>query len=318
MKILAEYGKEDLAKVYVASFNADSNHLVEFVESVQPPIPRDEKWVLIISSLFGCPVKCRICDAGSDYTGRLTTNEIMEQIDFMVKRRFPDGNVPVPKLKIQFARMGEPALNPNVLNVLEKLPQIYNAPGIVPSISTIAPASSGEFFERLMDIKNRLYQDGMFQLQFSIHTPDPASRDEVIPIKKWSLAQISDYGKRFFMDGDRKITLNFSTMTEYPIAFDEVRKFFDPETFLIKITPLNPTKKAMEYGLTSAFDPYDPSSAKEIVDDFRSQGFDVILSIGEVEENSIGSNCGQFVSVHRGSSITVREGYHSEKYRIES
>ncbi|GAH16437.1 unnamed protein product, partial [marine sediment metagenome] len=67
IEILGEYGREDLAKVYVASMRGNKEYLVEFVESVQPPIPREKKWVLIVSTLFGCPVGCRMCDAGGEY-----------------------------------------------------------------------------------------------------------------------------------------------------------------------------------------------------------------------------------------------------------
>ncbi|MCK4942927.1 MAG: radical SAM protein, partial [Candidatus Aminicenantes bacterium] len=61
MKILARAGTETVAMVYLAEMRA--SRFVEFVESVQPPQPRSEKWVLIISTLFGCPVDCEMCDA---------------------------------------------------------------------------------------------------------------------------------------------------------------------------------------------------------------------------------------------------------------
>lgn len=316
MRVLAEYGKEDLAKVYVASMRDDNRYLVEFVESLQPPIPREKKWVLIVSTLYGCPVGCKICDADGRYLGKLSTEEILEEIDCMIRKRFPDGRVPIPKFKIQFARMGEPSLNPNVLEVLENLPKIYNAPGLIPCISTIAPAGSEEFFERLLDIKSRLYPQGRFQLQFSINTTDDDKSHRLMPINRWSFAQISDYGKRFFKNGDRKIALNFAAIRDYPIDFRTVREYFDPEIFLIKLTPLNPTKKALENKLVSAIDPYSPQSAEEILEGFRSVGFDVILSIGEVEENGIGSNCGQFVSAFEKNDITIRDGYQTDRYRI--
>ena len=79
MRLVAEYGNEDLAKVYVARMRetgSPEKTLVEFVESVQPPIPRDKKWVLIVSSMFGCPIKCRMCDAGGDFGGKLTADEM--------------------------------------------------------------------------------------------------------------------------------------------------------------------------------------------------------------------------------------------------
>ncbi len=306
IEVLNEYGRDDLAKVYVASLRGSKDHLVEFVESVQPPIPRDKKWVLIVSTLFGCPVGCKMCDAGGEFKGRLTSDEILAEIDYMVRKRFPDGIISIPKFKIQFARMGDPALNMDVLTVLEQLPSIYDAPGLLPSVSTVAPKNSGEFLERLIDIKNRHYYNGRFQLQFSIHTTDAQKRDELIPISKMSFEEIAEYGKRFFNVGDKKITLNFAICKGYPVDVDIIRQIFDTEKFIIKLTPINPTDKAICNELISEIDAYNPSSADHIIDDFRGKGFEVILSIGEVEENKIGSNCGQFVSQIRKSILQKR------------
>lgn len=323
MKVISEYGNEDLAKVYVAQMREDDvsrKHLVEFVESLQPPLPRDKKWVLIVSSMFGCPVRCKMCDAGGDFAGRLTADEILSQIDYIVRRRFPDGKVPVPKFKIQFARMGEPALNPAVLDALRDLPGAFDAPGLHVSLSTIAPCAgqTKNFFEELIAIKDQLYPRGRFQLQFSIHTTDEAKRDELIPAKKWSLAEIAQYGARFSSpdSGDKKVTLNFAPAEGYPIDAEAVRRHFDPSSFVIKLTPLNPTVRSHEEALRSAIDPYDRASSEGLVEAFTEQGFDVILSIGEPEENLIGSNCGQFVQRALRSESRPEKGYRLEQYQL--
>lgn len=299
IEVLEEFGREDLAKVYVASVRGNKEQLVEFVESLQPPFPREKKWVLIVSTLFGCPVGCKMCDAGGEFKGKLNSEEILAEIDYMVRKRFPDGNIPIPKFKIQFARMGDPALNPDVLTVLKKLPNNYNAPGLLPSISTIGPKNSETFLEKLLEIKNHLYSNGNFQLQFSVHTTNTEKRDELIPIPKLSLKEIAEYGNRFSNKGDKKVTLNFAMSKGYPVDVKIVRKLFNPEKFIIKLTPINPTEMAICNELISEIDAYNPSSADKIVEDFRSEGFDVILSIGEVEENIIGSNCGQFITRFR-------------------
>lgn len=317
LKILAIYGKEDLAKVYVADMRGDKKHIIEFVESTQPPIPQSEKWVFIVSPSFGCPVNCKMCDAGGNYHGKLETDEILAQIDYMIRQKYPNGIVPVKKFKIQFARMGEPALNQNVLEVLEKLPNIYNAPGLIPSISTIAPKGTNKFFEKLIEIKNKYYNNGRFQLQFSIHTTDMQKRDEVIPIKKWTFSEISDYSEKFRKYGDRKITLNFAAIKDCPIDTNVIKEHFSPVNFLIKLTPLNPTKKVKDGNLSSLIDPHNEQSSKQIVKDFQKKGFDVILSIGELEENHIGSNCGMFVSHFKDSKLALKDGYDTINYKIK-
>ncbi|TES91219.1 MAG: radical SAM protein [Candidatus Cloacimonadota bacterium] len=292
MKVIETFGRDELAIVYLAKM--DNGKMIEFVESLQPPVPREEKWVLIVSSLYGCPVNCKMCDASGDYRGKLTASEIFEQVDYLVTNRFPDRKIPIPKFKVQFARMGEPSFNKGVLEVLNRLPQMYNAPGLLPCLSTVAPVGAEGFFEELIGIKNRLYPDGFLQLQFSIHTTDRAKRDFLIPVKKWDFKEISDYGERFYKKGDRKITLNFAVAKGFPVDTKIVAQYFNPDIFLIKITPLNPTYKVEENDLKTLFDS-EGETANELVRSFKEQGFEVILSIGELEENKIGSNCGQYI-----------------------
>lgn len=314
MRIIGEFGKEDLAKVYVASMREGNGYLVEFVESLQPPIPREEKWVLIVSSSFGCPVNCMMCDAGGHYLGKLTEDEILNQIDYMVRRRFPNGQVYIPKFKIQFARTGEPSLNPNVLSALRALPKMYDAPGLMPCVSTLAPIGGRRFLDELIDIKNSFYPSGRFQLQFSIHTTDGRKRDELMPVKKWDLQEISEYGERYFQERDRKVTLNFAMAHGYPVEPEVIAEHFDPAKFFIKITPLNPTSKVRKEKLQSTIDPHDEGSAREVVQRFQELGFDTLLSIGELEENRIGSNCGQFVSLIQDSGYAVKTDYETLNY----
>src|SRR4030065_200603 len=230
LKILAVTGREEIALVYVGQRR--KGRLVEFVESVQPPLPREKKWVLIVSTLFGCPVGCGMCDAGSYYQGKLSKEEIWAQIDFLVRKRYPEGSLTAKKFKIQFARVGEPAFNLDVLKVLEELPYRYQAPGLMPSLSTIAPAGTSQFFSKLMEIKKKEYSRGRFQLQFSIHTTDEKLRDRLIPVKKWSFAQIKEYGEEFYKTGDRKITLNFALIQDMPVDSRVLLRHFDPDKFL--------------------------------------------------------------------------------------
>lgn len=297
MNVTAEAGHPGIAMVYLAE--TGNGKYIEMVESVQPPIPKEEKWVLIVSTLYGCPVGCTMCDAGGWYSGKLATRDILAQVDFLVTRHYPDRNVPAQKFKIQFARMGEPSLNPNVLEVLDKLPFRYNAPGLMPSISTIAPGGkdANAFFKKLIEIKERHYKGGRFQLQFSIHTTDESQRDRWIPVKKWDFEKIARYGEQFYkpMTGDRKITLNFALAQDARVDPEKLLYYFDPEIYLIKFTPVNPTFAARISGMVNAVKGDRPGDEPSVVTKLRDRGYSVLVSIGELEENKIGSNCGQYI-----------------------
>jgi len=291
MKIINSTGRDDLAIVHIAQ--AAGGNFVEFVESLQPPKPREEKWILTLSTLYGCPVSCTICDAGPYYLGRISKEGMFWQLDYMISRRYPAGIIPVKQLKVHFTRMGEPAFNMSVLEVINEFDIYFKAPGFMPSISSIAPKGSEKFFEELLKLKNDKFICGKFQLQFSIHTTDTLKRDELIPVKKWDLTQIADYGRRFYNKGDRKITLSFAPSIENEIDPAVILRNFHPDIFLIKLTPLNITNSTIKNNLTSLISPLKSTGIEKLASEFRNRGYEVIVSIGDYEELKIGSTCGQ-------------------------
>lgn len=307
MKVIKSFGREDLAKVYIADFG--NERIAEFVESLQPPIPRKKKWVLIISTSFGCSIKCVMCDAGSVYKGRCSAEQMFKQLDYMVALRFPDFKVPAKKFKVQFARMGEPAFNKSVLEVLEHIDKRYDAPGLIPCISTIAPANANGFFSDLLKIRNSIFSERDFQLQFSLHSTDQAARDYLMPTPKWTLKQIASYGEKFYNNKSRKITLNFALIKGITLDPQVMADCFSPEYFMIKLTPVNPTYNVFKNRLHSYISATCPDRQYEIVDQLCKYGFDTLISIGENEENLIGSNCGQYVMKHMTASDKLENSY---------
>ncbi|ADD09096.1 hypothetical protein [Candidatus Aciduliprofundum boonei] len=304
MEILREIGDESIAKVYIGK--TYKGNIIEFVEST-PTGDIGEKWVLIVSSLNGCPVGCKMCDAGFFYKGKLDFKEIMEQIEYPIKKRFEE-KPKTKKFKIQFARMGEPSFNPAVLDVIENLGDKYD--NFFPSLSTIAPVGVDSFFERLLKIKKEKYPE-KFQLQFSIHTTNTKQRDEIIPIRKWDFKRISDYGRKFYDEGSLKITLNFALAKENEADPEIIMNFFSPEYFLIKITPGNPTVSAKINHISNDIDLRNglPVKHRKFVDTLKRMGYDVIISIGDTKENLIGSNCGMFILRFIKERAELRDSY---------
>jgi 23S rRNA (adenine2503-C2)-methyltransferase len=316
MKIIAKAGRDDIAAVYICEIGW--GRLVECVESLQPPKPRSEKWVLLISIMCGCPIGCAMCDAGGSYHGKLTEKEIFEQIEFLIQRHHPDLRVPSRQFKVQLSRMGEPSLNHAVTGVLDRLPSRIDAPGLMPSLSTVAPAGVEKFFERLLEVKHERYADGAFQLQFSLHTTDLELRDKIIPRKKWKFAEIAAYGDRFFAVGDRKITLNFALSDMAAIDTAVLLDHFSPEKYIIKITPINPTHRALASRLSSYLDNNLPDKGIALSTPMSEAGYEVIVSIGNLEENFIGSNCGQFLNAHLSANHAIKDGYSYPVQKTES
>jgi 23S rRNA (adenine2503-C2)-methyltransferase len=283
----------DLARVFLLKLRDEQWSLVECVGSLDPALPRSGKMVLVISTQFGCAMGCRMCDASSEYHGNLSAAEIHAQIDFLLEAWAGCDAGACAKLKVQFARMGEPSMNPAVLKVLEDLPSRHSIPGLMPCIATVAPSGCGPWLENLIDVKDRFYNRGFFQLQFSIQSTDESRRREMIPADSWGLEQIAAYTERFVRPGDRKATLNFALARDLDLAPGVLGSIFCPAKCMVKITPLNPTAAASRSGLGSAFDGDRDAAVLELAEEIASIGFEVVVSRGLDIESRLGSSCGQ-------------------------
>lgn len=292
MKIIGKFGEEEIAKVFIAQL--EDGEYIELVEALTPPLNFKEKWVIILSTQVGCPFKCIFCDAGGNFKRNLKEEEIFEQINFLINNRFPEGFVDSNKFKIQFARIGEPTLNNEILKVLEKLPEKIKAKSLIPSISTIAPIRGINFLRKIKEIKDKNYSGGNFQMQFSIHSTDEKKRNWINKAKKLTLKEISEFGDYFFKKRDKKIALNFALMEEKDLDTEKVASIFSKEKFLIKITPVNPTISAIKNKIPSLwFEDFE--KILKISKNLREKGFETVESLGELKENEIGSNCGQYI-----------------------
>jgi 23S rRNA (adenine2503-C2)-methyltransferase len=205
--------------------------------------------------------------------------------------------------------MGEPSFNHAVLDVLERFPEKYPVDNFVASLSSIAPHGTDRFFDRLLDIKKDLY-DKSFQLQFSLHSTDVEQRNKLMPVTKWSFGKMASYGEKFYSEGGKKLTLNFALGKDNILDARSLKEFFDPDIFLVKVTPVNPTFKARQNNIDSLI--VREEKEYPVIDSLKEVGYDVILSIGEWEENEIGSNCGQYIK-SLNETCHVPEGSYTYK-----
>ena len=167
----------------------------------------------------------------------------------------------------------------------------------MPCVSSIAPSGCDAFFHDLLILNHDIFK-GRFQLQFSIHSTNESERDRIIPRKKWDMGRISEYGCDFFTGG-RKISLNFALGPTSEIDVDVIRSVFPRDVFMLKITPINPTATAERNGMVRGdLRPGEISG----LDELRRTGYDVILSVGDLRENEILSNCGQLAALWRSGS----------------
>jgi len=210
---------------------------------------RKNRWMIGVSTLSGCPVKCRFC-ACNEFTERkgwkaLSVQDMLDQVEFVLKNNPEYSPANAQDFKVLFTRMGEPGLNSEaVLGALTALHDRF--PNATAAISTIGVAT-GDFLEGLL-ARSLEWRKDFIQLQFSLHSTDEAYRKWIIPVKLLSFEALAEFGQRWKANpkNQRKITLNF-TLTTTKEENDTGRKFdpqelgrrFDPSKYFIKLSPLN-------------------------------------------------------------------------------
>jgi 23S rRNA (adenine2503-C2)-methyltransferase len=293
IEVLSVSGDARVAEVGVLRLGADPGRLVEVVDGLAPPAPRAAKWIVNLSTQFGCPVGCPTCDAAGAYSGEPDEEELWAQVAWALGRH-PGLAARCAKLKVHLARMGEPSLNDAVLPFLEALPARLAAPGLWACVASVAPRGREAWFARLREVKRRLYP-GRFQLQFSIQSTDPDARAWLVPVACWNLDEIADFGHAFWAPGDRKVLLNFALARGVPFEPEVLLGRFSPERFALKLTPLNPTFRGRTAGLESVLRSPSEGEVRPALERLGAHGFDVVWSVGDGREDEIGSNCGQAV-----------------------
>ena len=186
---------------------------------------RSERWMIGVSTMSGCPVRCKFCSTGNMKKYRnLTADEIVGQVFFAIKKAGfnPES---AKEFKINYTRMGEPFLNIEaVKEAIERISKVY--PNTHHYISTIGIQGSDFSF-----IKDNI------TLQISLHSFDEQKRNWLIPYpKKMSIEELG----RIRTESNLKTTINLTLVDESDFNAELLQKYFDKKHFFIKLSPINP------------------------------------------------------------------------------
>jgi len=159
-------------------------------------IPEDDRGTLCISSQAGCNVGCRFCSTGHQgFNRNLTAAEIIGQLwwarhellkDIDSSRLSPGDNIADTRVisNVVMMGMGEPLLNYDPVVTAVRLMLDDNAYGL--SRRRVTISTSG-----VVPMMDRLSQDCPVALAVSLHAPNDALRDQLVPLnKKYPLAEL--------------------------------------------------------------------------------------------------------------------------------
>ena len=144
----------------------------ETIETVG--IPTDQRLTVCVSSQVGCPMACRFCATGKGGLQRsLRTHEIVDQVlsvrDVMDRR----------PSHIVFMGMGEPLLNSQA--VLDAIRCLNDDLGIGQRRITVSTVGVPKTLPQLAEMALATLGRAQFTLAVSLHAPNQALREELIP-----------------------------------------------------------------------------------------------------------------------------------------
>lgn len=291
---IGDYGKEKNIK-------ADFMGLTKEINGVPHGaiLPLEKKWVVTISSQYGCSMSCTFCDVPKVGNGINATYEDMIQQVLNAISLHPEVKA-TERLNLHYARMGEPTWNKDVIRSAKFLRNYLKNMnfGFHPVVSTMMPKNNHNLYDFLIEwlqLKNSFC--GEAGLQLSINTTDGGIRNKTMP-SSMGLYEISSMMKSILNSVQevkgRKITLNFA-LTEADVDVVYLRKLFDPKYFICKITPMHNTNACIKNGLITenGYDSYYPY--QKIEKELKEVGFDVIVFIPSHEEDSSKITCGNVI-----------------------
>ena len=144
----------------------------ETIETVG--IPTDQRLTVCVSSQVGCPMACRFCATGKGGLQRsLRTHEIVDQVLSVreVMDRRPS--------HIVFMGMGEPLLNSQA--VLDAIRCLNDDLGIGQRRITVSTVGVPKTIPQLAELALATLGRAQFTLAVSLHAPNQALREELIP-----------------------------------------------------------------------------------------------------------------------------------------
>lgn len=207
----------------------------QLVESVLMSFSDRSSLSACVSSQVGCAVGCTFCATG--YLGfkrNLTSQEIVDQV--MAIQRESGQRVS----NIVYMGQGEPLLNVDA--VIDSIYVFMNSVGIGQRHITVSTSGIIPGIMRLAE------ENLQITLALSLHAPDKATRDEIVPInKKFPIPHLIGALQNYYRATGRRITIEYvllADITDHPGQARELADLVRDIHCNINLIPYNPTSSA--------------------------------------------------------------------------
>ena len=260
------------------------------VESVF--IPEDDRGTLCVSSQAGCAVGCRFCSTGHQgFSRNLSTGEILAQLwhaehSLRARLKTPAGDRVITNVVMM--GMGEPLQNYGAL--VPALRVMLDDHGYGLSRRRVTVSTSG-----VVPFMERLREDLPVALAVSLHAPDDALRDPLVPLnRKYPLAELLAACKGYLERAPRDfITFEYCMLDGVNDGDEQAR------ALLALVGPKGPAGRVPCKFNLIPFNPFPASGLKRSSNE-RVQAFAKILieggivtTVRKTRGDDIDAACGQ-------------------------
>jgi 23S rRNA (adenine2503-C2)-methyltransferase len=249
-------------------------------------IPETNRGTLCISSQVGCAMDCSFCStAHQGFSRNMSTAEIVAQVWFAAKTLGGDFQQERVISNVVFMGMGEPLANYGSL--LPALNILLDDFGFGLSKRKVTVSTSG-----LVPFIDRLRDDVDTALAVSLHAPDDALRNELVPInRKYPIAELMEACRRYTGGKDRKTHIVYEYVmldgvNDHPEQARALARLLSGMPAKVNLIPFNPFPKTR----------YRRSSA-EAIDRFAQllRGKGIMTTTRRTRGDDIDAACGQLV-----------------------
>jgi 23S rRNA (adenine2503-C2)-methyltransferase len=279
----------------------DGNH----IETVF--IPEDDRGTLCVSSQVGCALDCSFCSTGRQgFNRNLNAAEIISQV-WLASQFLEEEKKPGRKItNVVMMGMGEPLLNfDNTITAVRIMMDDF-AYGLSKRRVTVSTAGVIPAMDRLGDTLD-------MRLAVSLHAPNDALRDELVPVnKKYPLKELMAACRRFIDKQNTRSRITF----EY-VLLDGINDRPEHARELISLLKGIPTLMNL-----IPFNPFEGSgystSSKSAVSRFREilHNSGMTTVIRKTRGDDIDAACGQLAGKIEDKSRRYRR-FEEPRYGME-
>jgi 23S rRNA (adenine2503-C2)-methyltransferase len=249
-------------------------------------IPEKDRGTLCISSQVGCAMDCAFCSTAQQGLNRnLDTAEIVAQVWFAAKALGGDFQNERVISNVVFMGMGEPLANYNA--VLPAVKILQDDFGFGLSKRRVTVSTSG-----LVPFMDRLREDVDTALAVSLHAPNDALRNVLVPInKKYPIAELMDACRRYTAHRDHKMHIVYEYVmldgvNDSPALARDLAKLLNGMPAKVNLIPFNPFPE-------TRFKRSTPQAIEAFAGILR--GKNILATTRKTRGDDIDAACGQLV-----------------------